>query len=211
MDAKSRFKEGWIILLRPFDFAELSKPLQKMTILYAYSEKPIINMILTEKGKELLNEWCEYSDKEGKSSVTNMHPFYSRMFRETDKEYKERMDKHYDDIYRLHATQEEYKGELVQCYVEKTLCKFFPEEYNVISRETFEHILTCDEQEYKIEIEDPKFFDTKNIKDKLFYIQSRGINSSMSMKMNAKEAKDAVIFRPQPAILEMFCKEHEIY
>ena len=40
------------MLKRPFAFAELSKPLQKMTILYAFSEKPIITVELNAKGIE---------------------------------------------------------------------------------------------------------------------------------------------------------------
>lgn len=210
MEAKNRFKEGWIMLLRPFDFAELSEPLQKMTILYAYSEQPIINMELNEKGREELEDLNEAWDRKGKVGFHGSQ-MYAIRFGEPEEQYDARMGRYLDDIFRLYSKQENYKGEIVQCYVEKQLCRFYPEEYNVISRETFEHLLTCDEQEYKIDVEDKKFFDLKSIKDRLFYIQSRGIGKNIAMKMSSKEAKDAVIFRPQEAILEMFCREHEIY
>ena len=117
----------------------------------------------------------------------------------------------YDYIFKTYSTVETYHGQVVQTYVEGQLCKFFPEEYNVISRETFEHLLSCDEQEYQIEVEDPKFFEIGPIKDRLHYIQSRGIDREMAFKMISSEAKDAVIFRPQQAVLEAFCRPHEIY
>ena len=66
MIAKHKFREGWIMLKRPFKFGELSKPLQKMTVLYAFSEKPIITMELNAKGIEEMeilkgqkNDWSK--------------------------------------------------------------------------------------------------------------------------------------------------------
>lgn len=211
MNAKNKFREGWVMLLRPFDFAELSKPLQKMTILYAYSEQPIVNMVLNEKGVQELEDLNEAWDKKGKIGIFGGSKIYGIRFGESEEDYDDRMGRYLDDIYRKYSTKEDYKGEIVQCYVEKQLCRFYPDEYNVISRETFEHLLSCDENEYKIEIEDSKYFDLKSIKEKIFYIQSRGIPKDIATKMNSVEAKDAVIFRPQEAILEMFCREHEIY
>lgn len=208
MKAKDMFREGWIMLLRPFKFGELSKPLQKMTILYAYSEQPIIKMELTQKGKE---EMELVSEHYGKTSITNHHRVYSKRAFESDEVYEARMEKTIDRIYKDHCTQENYQGQIVQCYVEGQLCRFYPGEYNVISRETFDHLLTCDEEEYTIEIEDERYFDIKEIKNRLFYIRSRGIPKNLAMKMNSGEAKDSVIFRPGDAILEMFCREHEIY
>ena len=209
MIAKHRFKEGWVMLLRPFRFAELEKPLQKMTILYAYSEQPIIKMELNEKGIELMDALNEDYGKP--MSLTSGRTNYRKRFGESDDDYEERISKEVDSIIRNYSTQENYQGEIVQCYVEGELCRFYPGEYNVISRETFDHLLTCDEEEYKIEVEDERYFDIKGIKERLFYIRSRGISKNLAMKMNSGEAKDSVIFRPQPAVLEMFCRDYEIY
>lgn len=210
MKAKHRFREGWIMLLRPFKFAELKNPLQKMTILYGYTEKTLFDYELNDEGKKLL-ERIESAMK-AQSFVSSEHDReYSMFFGEKRNEYETRMQKEIDFVYERFATVEVFKGNVVTCYVEGVECKFFPDEYNVISRETFEHLLTCDEQEYKVEIEDSSFFDIKTMRDKLFYIRSRGINKSKAQKMLSSEAKDSVIFRPQPAILEMFCREHEIY
>lgn len=210
MNAKNKFREGWIMLLRPFEFAELKKPLQKMTILYAYSEKPIINMVLNEKGREELKWLNHYWDKKG-GGLSDFHKMYQRRLFEDDDTYDERMGRYLDKIFRDYCIEEDYKGEIVQCYVEGQMCRFYPEEYNIISRETFEHLLTCDEREYQIEIENKSHFDIKTVKERIFYIQSRGVSKEKAMKMSSKEAKDSVIFRPQQAILEMFCREHEIY
>ena len=52
MNAKFKFREGWIMLNRPFKFGELKQPLQKMTVLYAFSEKPILEMTLNLEGQK---------------------------------------------------------------------------------------------------------------------------------------------------------------
>ena len=209
MIAKHKFREGWIMLKRPFAFAGLSKPLQKMTILYAFSEKPIITMELNAKGIEkmkILNE--NYGKPIG--SISGDHRYRIR-FGEDEESYEYRMDKYAAQIIQEHSTQENYQGEIVQCYVEGEVCRFYPEEYSIISKETFDHLLTCDDQEYTIDVESEEIFETKALKERLFYIRSRGIPKGKAMKMNCGEARDAVIFRPGQAILEMFCREHEIY
>lgn len=209
MIAKHKFREGWIMLKRPFTFAELSKPLQKMTILYAFSEKPIITMELNAKGieeMEILNE--SYGKAIGSFTGDQR---YKKGFGESDDSYEERMTKEIDQIFREYSTQENYQGEIVQCYVEGQMCRFYPEEYSIISKETFDHLLTCDDQEYTIDVESEEIFETKALKERLFYIRSRGIPKGKAMKMNCGEARDAVIFRPGQAILNMFCREHEIY
>lgn len=211
MNAKHKFREGWIMLLRPFKFAELKNPLQKMTVLYAYSEKPIIDMELSPQGEEELDTLSQYWDKGGAGGIFNAHAMYTKRFGESDEDYNIRMGRYLDEIFSKYRTTEVYKGEVVQCYVEGQLCRFYPEEYKVISRETFDHLLTCPDEEYKIEIENDEYFNIKSIKDRIFYIRSRGINKSMAQKMSTAEAKDSVIFRPQECILEMFCREHEIY
>lgn len=211
MEARNRFREGWIMLLRPFKFGELSKPLQKMTILYAYSEQPIINMELTEEGKNLLKEAHDNIDKPFGPMIGQSNIWRRGFGEASDEFYNHRISVQLDAIYKQYAKQENYKGEIVQCYVEKQLCRFYPEEYNVISRETFEHLLSCDEQEYQIEVEDSKIFDLPEMKTKLHYLMSRGISRESAMKMNSNDVKDSVIFRPQQAILEIFCRDHEIY
>lgn len=49
MRAKDRFRQGFIMLKRPFDFHELKNPLQQFTILWTYSEKPVEKEVLTIK------------------------------------------------------------------------------------------------------------------------------------------------------------------
>lgn len=208
MDAKLKFREGWVMLNRPFKFAELSKPLQKMTVIYAYSEKPIIEMKLNKKGLELMKE---YDENYGKPMSLLGGSSFRKLHNESDDLYEARMERIHDYILRTFSTQENYKGEIVQCYVEGIPCRIYPDEYNIISKETFDHLLTCDENEYQVEIENEIMFDTKEIKQKIFYLRNRGIGKEMAIKMNCAEMKDSVIFRPQQAVLDMFCREHEIY
>lgn len=199
------------MLKRPFEFSELKRPLQKMTVLYAYSEKPIITIAFNEETKKELEELSEAWDRKGKIGLLGMGSKYSIKFGETEEEYDERMSAYYDRTVSLGRTVEEYEGEIVECYVEGTRCRFFPGEYQIISKETFDHLLTCDPREYQIEIENRSFYEQTEIKNKIFYIRNRGINKDMAIRMASAEAKDNAIFRPQPAVLEMFCRSYEIY
>lgn len=197
------------MLLRPFDFAGFKNPLQKLTVLYAYSDRPMIEMELTEYGKEeldLLNR--HYGKAQG---LTSNHKVYNVRYGESNDDYEERIGKEVDRIMRTYSTVEVYKGQVVETLVEGEICKFYPGEYNVISVETFDFLLTSDEHEYVIDIEDDSFYNLTDIRNKLFYIRNRGIGEIKAKKMLAHEAKDAVIFRPQQALLEMFCREKEIY
>jgi len=54
-------------------------------------------------------------------------------------------------------------------------------------------------------------YETKEMKDKLHYIRSRGINKKKAQKMASSSVKGAVIFRPQEIILQTFCREYEIF
>ncbi len=179
MDARLTFKEGWIMLLRPFKFGELKEPLQKLTILYAFSEKPMINMSLSPEGlkeMELLNE------SYGKNGGLSFHTSYHKRFKESDDDYEERIGKEIDRIIKNYSTQEDYEGEIVQCYIENIMCRFYPGEYSIISRETFEHLLICPEEEYTIDIQNPNMFKLKEIRDRLHYIRSRGISENLAKK-----------------------------
>lgn len=40
--ARDKFREGWILLLQPFQFVEMSFPIQKHTMVYAYAENLIV-------------------------------------------------------------------------------------------------------------------------------------------------------------------------
>jgi hypothetical protein len=195
MNAKLKFREGWIMLLQPFDFANLSKPLQKLTILYAYSEKPIIEMSLTDKGYDLLN-------------AADRKFVYKKAFLDDD-DYSEELNRYTNQVINEHSTIEHYKGELVQCIVEGQMCRFYPEEYKVIERKTFEHILTA--TEYTMDIENHTMFEREEVTKRIHYIRSRGINKSLAERMSSADAKDAVIFRPKIELLEYFCRENEIY
>ena len=194
------------MLLRPFAFGELSKPLQKMTILYAYSEKPIVEMTLNEKGQAPMDE-LDSGDNTGLFSGGDF--LFRKRFGESEEYYQERMTIEYNRIVKENSTIEVYKGQIVQCMVENTLCRFYPDEYNPIKLNTFEYVMTSDD--YTMEVENKTLFELPEIKEKIFYIRSRGVGESMATRMSSHNAKDSVIFRPGQGVLDMFCREHEIY
>jgi len=189
MKVKQRFREGWIMLLRPFEFAELSKPLQKMTILYAYSEKPLIKMEITKKGQELLNEAYENIDKPFTPTTTPAQRKWRRAFSEKEGNtfYNKRVEYELEALKKEHTTIEFYKGQVVQCDVEGTMCRFYPDEYNMIQQDTFDHVLTSDD--YTMEIEGETAFGMPEVKEKIHYIRSRGISEKTAKRIASHNLK----------------------
>jgi len=207
MEAKYRFKEGWIMLNKPFKFIELEKPLQKMTVLYAYSEKPLVKMILTSEAQEEI----DFAYDEYGLNIGVRKSKWRVLFNESEEDYNERFDMQMDQLRETGCTVEQYDGELVQCYVEGQLCKFYPDEYTVIKKDTFELLLTS-ESAHVLEIQkNSSYYNQDNVKDRIYYLRSRGINKDLATRMSSKEANDAVIFRPRPELLAIFCRPHEIY
>lgn len=211
MQVKQRLREGWIMLLRSFKFAELKKPLHKMTILYAYSEKPIISYEYTKEGKRLLDEAYENMYKPFTPTTTPAQRKWRRSFNESEGNtfYNKRIEYELESLEKKYKIIEIYEGQIVQCEVEGTMCRFFPDEYNVIQQDTFEHVMTT--PDYIMEIENKTIFELPEIKEKLLYIRSRGIGKDIAERMASANAKENVIFRPGPGILQMFCRDWEIY
>ena len=205
MKIKDRFREGWIILKRSFKFAELEKGIEKMTILYAYSDKPMLKMVLSKEGEELIDS---LKGMEGKSLFTGGDVNFVKRYGESQDDYDKRMVEEYDRIIKLHSTVELYEGQIVQAEVSNVMCRFFPDEYSVIGRDTFEHIMTS--SDYDMIIQDGMPYTLPDTKNKLFYIMSRGVNKTIAERMVAKDFKDAVLFDPGLGVLNMFCREHEI-
>lgn len=206
MNAKNKFREGWIMLLRGFKFHELSSPLQHMTMLYAYSNKPLISFELNDKGKELLEDFKENYGKP--MTLTSGCSEFRKRFNEPDDKYEDRMNQEYDRIYSNYQNVEVYNGEIVECYVEGVTCKFYPDEYKVISQETFGEVINGDA--FMMKIDNPNLFELEDIKDQVFYIRSRGIDEDKAKHLASSSLKDAIYFKPKKELLEMFTRDHEI-
>lgn len=208
MNAKHKFREGWIVLKRPFRFAELGNPLQNLTILYAYSEKPMIELGLTEKGEEELKIANENIGK-GIGYIGAEGQYWRKRFGEDDDDYSVRINEQLSLLFRNHKTIENYIGEIVQCYIEGQMCRFFPGEYNIISQELFEEVLQGDD--YFFKIESPGAFNMKEIRDKVHYIQSRGIPLDKAKQLSSAGLKDNIYFKPKLGILSIFTREDHVY
>ncbi len=102
LNAKDKFREGYIMLLRPFEFHELKNPLQKLTILWAYSEQPILKNVLTEKARD--EAWLI----ENQSGL----PFFS-------KEHKEEIIESQLEtlLLKKESFEQLYEGDIVQYYL----------------------------------------------------------------------------------------------
>lgn len=194
MDAKSKFREGFIKLKRPFEFAELMNPLQAETILYAYSERPEITKQLTEKAKE-----------ERDLIENQVGLFIQRNWGESSESAIQRQ---IENLEKLPSSWEEvYLGEIVQATIEGEMCRFYPNDYSVIPQDFLEEILA--EEGYHAIIS-PGLENIKEYKIKKHYLQSRGIEERIARKWAAIPYKDLVMFKPYYQLLRMFHRDGEI-
>jgi hypothetical protein len=191
IDAKNKFREGFIKLKRPFEFDELESPIQKFTILWAYSEKPLFTKSLTEKARERI------------SNIDRTSYLGSSFFEAPDRKEKE-IEK---VIYDQGSYDEIYKGDVVQCFVEGKMCRFFPDEYSILTMGEMSD--TMQEEGYHV-ICNPSIYSVQAFKDRAHYIQSRGIDSHIAKKWAGLYFKDLVVYKPYYEVLLMFCRPHEI-
>jgi hypothetical protein len=194
IDAKNKFREGYIMLLRPFDFAELRNPLQKLTILWAYSEQPITKKILKPAAREQAD------------LIENSAP----MFMLGGKEAKENWIE--IELERLFDQKESwemlYEGEVVQCTVEGQTCRFYPDEYRIMDKERLFEIMQ--EEGYHTIIAN-ELKEIKEFKDKVHYLQSRGVKKNIAEKWSTLAYGPMVMYKPYYELLDMFCRSQEIY
>jgi hypothetical protein len=193
INAKDKFREGFIMLQRPFDFADLKNPLQKFTILWAYSERPIIKNVLTKEGREKL-ELIENSSNP--ISFWNKEEKEKRLEREI--EYVMNNPKYHEPL---------YEGEIVQVYVEGKLCRIYPDEYTIISKERLNEIMV--EEGYHV-VCDNALYLLKDFTDKKHYLQSRGVSERVAKKWASLSYGSLVMYKPYYELLKMFCRPYEI-
>lgn len=194
IDARKRFKEGFIMLKRPFAFAELKTPLQKFTIVWAYSEKPKERKVISDLGK------AKAEEVENSASPIGF-------FKPEDRE--EWIEKQIEKIYKDSKYNETiYEGEIVQTYIEGQLCRFYPDEYTIISQEKLTDIMS--EEGYHT-ILDPAINKLSDFRTKKHYLQSRGVSEHIANKWASLSYKELVIYKPYYELLTMFCRSNEVY
>jgi len=193
IDARKKFKEGFIMLNRGFQFGELKHPLQKFTILWAYSEQPVIE-------KELSKEAIE--EIELIENTTPVLGFW------TSKDREDFLQKKIDGVLNAEKSYNKlHMGDIVQTYVDGVLCRFFPNEYSIIdSTKLFEimqedgYHTICSPALEKI----PDFL--KNV----HYIKSRGVDDETARRWVTLGYKDLVMYKPYYQLLELFCRPMEV-
>lgn len=192
IDASKRIYHGWIILKQPFRFAELEEPLQMKTILYAYSERPVIKRVLTEKALE------------ERDSILNQSIMFTPFERKEDI-----IDRQVKELERKNASwEEEYHGEIMQVVINGVTTKFFPEEYDHVSEKLLSEYL--EDEAYHM-VAHPGLFKNQEFLKRRHYIQSRGVDERIAGKWVSIGFKDLVMYKPYFQLLKMFARDHEIY
>lgn len=194
INAKVKFTEGFIMILRPFQFAEMKNPIQKMTIVWAYAEQPVLKKYITSKAKKQV-ELIENSS------------YVGRFF--TQKEKEEFIEQEIEKVYKDRSSWENvYKGEIVQCQIDGQTVRFYPDEYNIISKDKLQEIL---EEDGYHAVCSKGLFELKEFRDKQHYLMSRGVSRNVANKWASVSYKELVYYKPYYELLKIFCREHQIY
>jgi hypothetical protein len=193
IDSRSKFREGFIMLKRGFDFADLDEPLQKFTILWAYSERPVVKNVLTEYAKEEIDLIQNQS-----------HPLAF-----WDNEQKEEyISRKIDSILSSSkAYSELYEGEIVQAYVNNVMCRFYPDEYTIVDSNKLFEIM---QEEGYHTVCAPALEELAEFKKLTHYIMSRGVDKRTAMRWVSMGYKSFVMYKPYYELLEYFCRPLEI-
>lgn len=195
IDAKSKFREGFILIKQPFKFVE-GLVIQMNTIVWAYSEKPITRQELNSAGVEKL-ETIRHTTPPfffGSSAKTQEENWFSA---EVDKVFEDL--KNYDQI---------YEGEVVQCTIEGVTCRFYPNEYSVLELSRVQEIL--EEEGYHTVVSNT-LKSLEPFKTSVHYLKSRGISKSVAEKWVSTTYKDLVYYKPYYSLLSMFARSWEMY
>ena len=194
INAKEKFREGFIMLNRPFAFAELKDPLQRFTILWAYAEAPVTRTVVSQAGLEKADEI---------ENTTGAIGFWGVDSR------TEWIEKEIEKVYNNPKYQEvQYEGEIVQAFVDGQLCRFYPDEYSIIGPEKLTDIM---QEEGYHTICSEAIYGLPDFRNKKHYLQSRGVPERIAKKWASVTFRDLVIYKPYHQLLTMFCRDHEIY
>lgn len=194
INAKEKFREGYILINRPFQFKEMKNPIQRNTIVWAYSEQPVVEKNLSAKAREEI-------DLAYNTSGLGFHPQWNPkedyITRELERIYNN--PKNYDSL---------YVGDIVQSTIDGVLCRFHPDEYSILDQDTMNELLLesgyhtmCTEGLLKI----------KEFRDKRHYLMSRGVGEDTAQRWSSLGFRDLVYYKPYFGLLKMFCRPNEIY
>lgn len=202
INAKNNFREGWIMLLRPFDFEDMVT-LPKLTLVYAYMEQPIVVNELSEKGVEVIERISN------PRAMCSLSSHYKKQITESDFEYHERIN----EIIRIEMEKREnfniiHKGNILQTSIGGQLCRFYPDEYSVVDEELLNQAI--EGEEFLMVANSTTLFNIKEFKDRVFYMKQRGINEKKAMQFASYGLKDNIYYIPHPETQKIYCRSNEV-
>lgn len=202
MNAKDNFREGHIILQRPFNFYELEHGLPKFTIVYAYIERPVFEDELNLRGKETFDELED-------AGSFYAQPRHKRGVFESREKFEERIAAEYERALQdMSNYSKKHVGNMVQTQIDGVNISFFPDEYKAIEPGTLQELLFDDS--YALATNNENIFDLPEMEAKIFYLRSRGIDKDKAKRLSSFGLKDLVVYIPHPEVQKMFCRENEV-
>lgn len=178
-----RFHEGWIMLRRGFDFAELNYHIPKLSLVYVYSDRPIFK-------KHVKEEYYEELEREAQKFESL--PDWLQVTTDIG-----------DEIIPDDMQYEEYEGEVVQTLFSGHLTRFFPGEYQVTTIQKYQE-LDDFHLAYNLRKNDEMYLKQKEIADRVHYLMSRGMSRKTAELYVSASAKHAVWFSPSEEVQEIF-------
>lgn len=178
-----RFREGWVMLRRGFEFAELDYYIPKMSLVYVYSERPIYKMRIKDEYWERLNTIEAREARIPEFLRTN----------DMQSEWEPTDDEQY----------EEYNGEMVQTLFSGNLTKFYPKEYtetDITKYQNREDFHKC----FKLRKNDEMYLKQEAMVNKVHYLCSRGMSREHAELYASPASKHSVWYEPTDVIKEYF-------
>jgi hypothetical protein len=196
IDAKNKFREGFVLIRRQFHFADMESPIQKLTIAYAYSEGPKTVKMLTREAMD-------------KADEIRMQNFAGRFLPTASDDVEDYIDMQLEQLFLdPNSNYDHYEGEIVQIEIEGKTIRLYPDEYSVMSKDRMRQLL--EEDGYHAICSD-SLLKLKSFRDQTHYLKSRGVPEATANKWVSVSYGELVYYKPYFELLQMFCRDHEIY
>lgn len=196
IDARNLFREGFIRIERPFDFAEMEEPIQKYTIVYAYAESLYKKKVLTRAAQDDIEFW--YS-----CSALALPKGIDESIQEARAREVERITE-YEGNY-----EEEVLGQILQANIDGVTFRLYPDEYTILTKEQVTDYMERPGWHVIPQVESTTNW--KNFKDQVYFSRQRGISKADAVRWASLAFPGSVYYKPYFDLLDKFVRQEHIY
>lgn len=193
IDAKNKFREGYVLIKVPFSFYEMDNPIQQHTIVWAYTEQPFLKRSIKTKSLEQIQDIIDT-------------PNIKVPFGLDPESWKSQQ---IEKIYDTESSFEQIvEGDIIQATIDGCTFRLYPDEYQILSAEKLGELLS--EEGYHA-VCSSGLLKVKTFIEATDYLKSRGISKRIAQKWATLGYKDLAYYKPYYDLLKMFTRPEHIY